>query len=187
MRRMDNHAPTADEILSEIGTEGPVGARPPAKIRYTHDAMIDMIIANPRVSQNELGRQFGYTAAWVSTIMSSDAFKARLASRREQMVDPVIAFTMQEKLQGVLDRSLEVLGEKLSAPTHSIPDNLALQAAAFGAKALGLGGNAATPANQVPADYLATLAHRLTSLRAETYRAEPLTVEGETRNVQAEE
>ena len=65
------------------------GAKPP-KIRYSHDGMIDMIVAEPWISQNELALRFGYTASWVSTIMTSDAFKAKLELRKDEIVDPVL-------------------------------------------------------------------------------------------------
>ena len=50
------------------------------KIRYTHTDMIDHIIANPWVSQNDLAARYGYTPAWVSNIMASDAWQAAMAT-----------------------------------------------------------------------------------------------------------
>jgi hypothetical protein len=38
------------------------------KVRYTHDAMIDLIIADPSIHQNHLAKIFGYTASFVSII-----------------------------------------------------------------------------------------------------------------------
>lgn len=169
-----------DAIQDELGTsprEG--GARPPQKVRYTHDAMIDLMIAQPGISQNALAKHFGYTASWVSTIISSDAFQARLAARRAEVVDPIVSFSIEEKMKGLVDRSLEVLQEKLSAPAAVVPDNLALRAAELGAKALGLGGNAPAPA--IPTDHLNTLASRLLSLRADVYSQPAL--EGVSREV----
>lgn len=110
------------------------------KVRYTHEAMIDMIVAEPGVSQNELAMRFGYTPAWISTVMASDAFKERLAARRTELVDPAIVATVEERFEAVTKRSLEVLQEKLAMPAASVPDQLALQAAALGARGLGKGG-----------------------------------------------
>lgn len=146
------------------------------KVRYTHDAMIDMLIAQPSISQNELASRFGYTPAWVSLVMSSDAFKARLAARREELIDPAIRLTIEERFHAVVTRSQEVLLAKLSQPAEKVSDNLALRAMELGAKALGLGtGQQAVPS--VPAaDHLASLAHRLIDLqqsaRAHTYEGE---------------
>ena len=138
------------------------------KVRYSHDAMIDMIVANPWVSQNKLAEVFGYTPAWVSLVMSSNAFKERLAARKAELVDPTIVSSIEERFQAMVTRSLEVLQEKLSAPASVVPDQLALRAVELGAKALGLGGNAPPPPVQVPSDHLDRLAQRLVALQQQT-------------------
>lgn len=86
-----------------------------ATVNYTHDAMIDLMLANPKISQNELAKQFGFTAAWVSRIMNSDAFLERLASRKQELSDPLIAQTIDEKLNMLTGQSLEILSERLAA------------------------------------------------------------------------
>lgn len=139
-----------------------------AKVRYSHDAMIDMIIANPWVSQNKLAEVFGYTPAWVSLVMSSNAFKERLAARKAELVDPALVTSIEERFKALVTRSLEVLQEKLSAPASVVPDGLALRAVELGAKALGLGGNAPPPPVQVPSDHLDKLAQRLVALQQRT-------------------
>jgi len=135
------------------------------KVRYTHDAMIDMIVENPWVSQNELAVRFGYTPAWVSVVMASDVFKEKLALRRTELVDPAIQATLKERFEAVVARSLSVLQEKLAAPSSVVPDQLALRAAELGAKALGLGGNAPPPAPTLPSNHLELLAARLVALQ----------------------
>lgn len=177
-----------DRLLAEMAGAGgdpknrdrhkpSVGAKPPQVLRYSHDAMIDAILANPRVKQSELSQMFGYTQSWVSTIMSSDAFKARLAMRRELLVDPTVRDAIEDRLMGsaeraqaLLDRSLAVLQEKLEGPASSIPDNLALRAAEFGAKTLGLGGNAPQAPTAPPTARLEELADRLIALQNRTLR-----------------
>ena len=92
-----------------------------SKVSYTHDAMIDMIIQNPQISQSELAVMFGYTAPWISRIMASDAFQERLAQRRHEMVDPGIAQTLDEGFREVAQKSLQVLKTHLENPIH--PDS----------------------------------------------------------------
>lgn len=133
-----------------------------AKLSYTHDAMIDLIIAQPAISNNQLAAHFGYTAPWVSMIKSSDAFKARLAERRGEIVDPTLTATLQDRFKAVTERSLEVIAEKLAQPAALIPDALALRAAELGAKSMGLGQQAPTPAGS----NLDALAQRLLALQA---------------------
>jgi hypothetical protein len=151
----------ANELLQNLEAveERQGGVRPP-KIRYTHDSMIDLIIANPAISQNDIAAHFGYTPSWVSIIFTSDAFQAKLAARRAELVDPAIAATIEETFKALTHQSLKILMKKLEAPVVS--DNLALRAAELGAKSLGLGGHAAPPV-QDPSR-LESLAERLTGL-----------------------
>lgn len=117
------------------GTESAANAI--ARVKYTHDAMINLIIGNPAISQGELAKHFGYTQAWVSRIFNSDAFQARLAQRKSDLIDPAIALTVDEKLRAVASRSLDIVLEKLELPTASFSD--ALEAATVVTKALGYG------------------------------------------------
>jgi hypothetical protein len=125
--------------------------------------MIDLIVTRPHVSQGELAKVFGYSQAWVSTIMCSDAFKAKLAQRRDELVDPVLKISIEERIRAMTVRSLEVLQEKLAEPAMLVPDNLALKALELGAKGLGLGGNAPPPPPS--ADHLERMADRLVALQ----------------------
>lgn len=115
------------------------GARPP-RMRYSHDAMVDIIVQNPWITQNDIAAHFGYTPAWVSTIITSDAFQAKLAARREEVIDPVMKATLEERFRGLVHRSMEVLMQKLSKPVEAIPDNVALRALELGARGIELGG-----------------------------------------------
>lgn len=125
------------------GTDSASGAI--ARVKYSHDAMIDLIIENPAVSQGELAARFGYTQAWVSRVMNSDAFLARLAQRKADLVDPTIAASLEEKLRALASASLDVVLEKVVATRN--PD-LALNAAKLSTTALGFGARQANVAIQ---------------------------------------
>lgn len=107
-----------------------------ARVRYSHDAMIDLIIAEPMIKQNALAAHFGVTPAWMSRIVNSDAFLARLAQRKADVVDPILISNMEEKLRGLMDQSVEVIAEKLEATKSP---ELALRALELSGKALGYG------------------------------------------------
>jgi hypothetical protein len=109
------------------------------KVKYTHDAMIDIIIANPSISQNDLAANFGYSASWVSQIISSDAFQAKLAERKDEIVDPSIRASVNEKFAAMIVRSMAILMEKLDKPSHQIPDHLALRTLELSTRAAGYG------------------------------------------------
>lgn len=116
-----------------------------ARVSYTHDAMIDLMIACPHISNNELARHFGYTPAWVSRVRNSDAFLARLAERKGDLVDPAITATVEEKIRAVADKAWDSVLDKLTlAPTF----DQALAAAEKASKALGYGARQANVAVQ---------------------------------------
>lgn len=117
-----------------MGTESAAGAI--QRVKYTHDALIDMIISNPAVSQGELAKMFGYTQGWLSRVMNSDAFQARLALRKSDVVDPTLVLSIDEKLRALASKSLDVVMDKLAVTQN--PDT-ALKALEVTSKALGYG------------------------------------------------
>jgi hypothetical protein len=141
-------------------------ARGISKVHYTHDAMINCIIADPCISQNELAAHFGYTAGWVSQVIASDSFQSRLAERTSELVDPTIRATVEDRFKGIVLRSLEILREKLDKPSHQIPDNLVLRSVELSSRALGYGAREAQPAGPPISMHLhlETLGENLTQL-----------------------
>lgn len=181
--RMDsatNSALTAgDRLLAEL-RDAP-SAQPPAatmgrlqKCSYSHKAMIDLIIEKPELTQNQIAAHFGYSASWISNILASDAFQAEMASRREEIVDPRLKATVEERFRALVILSLDVLYKKLEAPVVS--DNVAIRAAELGAKALGLGGHAAPSSPALAADRLERIAQNLENLNR---RAQERTIDGQ--------
>lgn len=134
------------------------------KMNYSHVDMIDFLIANPRATQNQLAARYGYSVGWVSNVMASDAWKALMASRRAELVDPVLTATLTERFEGMTRLSLDRLQQKLEAP--QVSDQIVLKAVELGAKAMGIGGNAPPPPPP-PGDHLAALAQRLIALQSQ--------------------
>lgn len=83
------------------------------RVSYSHDAMIDLIIANPMVGTTEIAAHFGYSPSWVSRVINSDAFQARLAVRKHELIDPTITASIEEKMKAVASKSLDVVMDKL--------------------------------------------------------------------------
>ncbi len=108
----------------------------PEKLRYTHKAMADQILANPGISQGALAAMFGFTPGWVSQVINSDGFQAYLASRREEVLDPLLLATAEERFRGLLVKSINVLQESLA--TQPSPD-VAAKTLEISARALGYG------------------------------------------------
>ena len=87
------------------------------KVRYTHEALIDVIIANPAISQRDLAKHFGFTEGWMSIIINSDAFQTRLAERKGALVDPKILASIEDRLEALGKRSLDKLLERVDNGT----------------------------------------------------------------------
>lgn len=141
LSRMDTSAHTHSSPLQ--GTAS--AATAVARVNYTHDAMIDLIIARPDISQNELAKHFGYTVGWVSRVRNSDAFLARLAERKGDIVDPALALSVEEKLRAIVDKSAEILLDKLNTTNSA---DLALKALDLGGKLAGYGARNTGPVVQ---------------------------------------
>ena len=165
--------PTADELLGELVRERggwaegarEVARRPQiARVRYTHEAMIEQILTRPEIHQNELAEIFGFSPAWISTVINSDAFQAKLAATKEELINPELRLQLNERFRALSVRSVQVLMEKLSKPADQISDGLALKAAELGAKALGLGAAAPQVVVVNSEERLRGLASRLSGL-----------------------
>jgi hypothetical protein len=118
---------------------GPGKSQPVAKLHYTHEAMIDLILVHPAISNEELALTFVYTASWISTVVVSDIFQAKLAARREQIIDPELRTSVRTQFKGLLERSMEILRHKMDKPAGEVPDQLAVQVAKMASTSLGFG------------------------------------------------
>lgn len=98
------------------------------RLTYTHDAMVDLIVQEPSVTTKELAELFGFSAGWVSRVIASDAFQARIAERKAQLVDPQITQSLNERLKGVAIHAVDLISQKLDAE----------QSASYAIDALGL-------------------------------------------------
>ena len=140
----------------------------PQALNYSHEALVDLLVANPAATNGELGGKFGRSAQWVGMVKSSGLFRECYAKRIQAIADPILTATIEERLEMLTSRSLEVLSLKLAKQNvEDIPDNLALQAAALGAKGMALGGFSSKPppAPVLPQpDRITRLADRLLNL-----------------------
>lgn len=129
------------------------------KLNYTHDAMIDVIVAKPNILQKELAAMFGYREAWVSRIIGSDAFQAALAKRREEVADPFLVATLEERFNGLAMQSIDVIMDKLELTKNA---DLATKALDISAKALGFGARTAG-GGQIQNNFVVQLPQKIAS------------------------
>ena len=150
-----------------------------AKVSYTHDAMIDLIVDNPRLSQNELAAHFGYSPSWISQVVNSDAFRERLAERREDVVDPVLRMSLEERIRGVTSVAIDVLLDKLKATENP---NIAIRVLEHGTRALGYG--AQKQQQVVVQNYVAVVPPKSLDSAAWSEAHAPLVIEARERLIE---
>ena len=147
--------------MKQVAPNPPKG---PKVLTNVHRAMVDTILARPEITMAELGEKYGYSATWTNYIVSSPGFKRLLEKRRDEVINPIIIASTEERLQAVVNRSLDVIHEKLSKNADQVSENLALRALELSSKAMGLGQvKAATVV--VESNHLDNLAKRLVALR----------------------
>jgi hypothetical protein len=135
-----------------------------ANMKYSHDAMVDVIVANPSIKQKELAAMFGRSDAWISVVMASDVFQMKLAERRQEIIDPLMKEEIEARFKMVTRRSLEVLQEKLNSPSSVVDAGLALKAAELGMKGMGIGQPQPVAGQESGGDRISRLAQRLEGL-----------------------
>lgn len=143
------------------------------KVSYSHEAMIDILIHEPTITQNELAKRFGYSVSWVSIVMGSDAFQAALAKRRDDLLNPEIIASLEERFRGLASQSLQVIAEKLEKTSNT---DLAIKALEISSKALGFGARSA-PQGPVTNNFVVALPPKIDS-SADWAAAHTRTIEG---------
>lgn len=123
-----------------LPAESPLAPRPQPiqKLRYNHQAMVDLLVTDPTLSQNELADIFDRSPSWISTIICSDLFQDMLAKRRTEILGPEMLQSFKNQHEGLLNRSMAVLRAKLNKKPEEIPDQLALQVMKVAGQNLGL-------------------------------------------------
>lgn len=83
------------------------------RISITHDAVMDWLLVNPGKGQMRLcAEYFGFTRAWLSSMIHSDAFQAKLRDKQEDHHKTNI-IPLRDQINGVAQRAIERLGEKV--------------------------------------------------------------------------
>ena len=108
-------------------------SRTNVRITYTHEAMIDLILAEPTVKPAELAALFGYSEGWISRILGSDSFQSRIAERKAALIDPSISRRLDERFRAIAVQSTQVLQERLDSEEGAA---LALDALAVATSAM---------------------------------------------------
>jgi hypothetical protein len=82
------------------------------KVSVKHDAILDYLLANPATRLGDVARHFGVSQPWLSVIVHSDVFQARLQEKSQDMFHGTVV-PLREQLLGVAHVGVEKLGEAL--------------------------------------------------------------------------
>lgn len=105
------------------------------KLSPKHEAILNWLLENPEKSRRECAGTFGVTETWLSIVINSNCFQARLHERQESIFN-VVASDIPTKLRGVAALAIERVGELLPVA----PADFALDAMDKALKNLGYSG-----------------------------------------------
>lgn len=136
----------------------PAGGNPPDRITgqsLGYDQIVDeLLLSPPGETQGHLARRLGYTQAWLSRLIASDAFQVRLAKRLEA-IEPdrremfrLRFASIEEEARGILMASLQKLSDRLQDPA-GVPDQLVVKSVEVTSRLLGYGARRDEPPAKV--------------------------------------
>jgi hypothetical protein len=81
-------------------------------LSHLHESLVDYLLINPGCTLRQLGAYFGYSPAWLCTVMQTDMFKAYLSARKSE-VNVFIAQDLPSRLAAAAhlatERIIEVM------------------------------------------------------------------------------
>lgn len=134
--------------------ESATAEKPPAikRLNDVHLQMVDYLSTHPGCTLEELNAFLGgrYTIGWLSQVINSDAFQARLAEARIELFGDTKQ-TIKDRLHGIAHSSLKRLEERIPVETDisrlgNVAD-LALKSLGYGPKPQPAGGSGGNQTN----------------------------------------
>jgi len=84
------------------------------EMRPTHEGVLDLVLANPHQTLENLGLATGYSPAWLSQMMRSDCFRAAYDARRGD-IEAQVMMPLQAKLAAVAELAIDKVSADLLA------------------------------------------------------------------------
>lgn len=150
-------AATTKAALTAKAETGPISTG----ARYTPDAMVDLMVSHPYYTPQQFSEHFGRKKHWFYSVLASESFQIRLAARKDEIADPALTASLDERFKALTMKSLDVLHNKLDS--KEVGDMLVTKAAEIGVKALGMGQVIAPPPAATAPATIDDLAARLTA------------------------
>ena len=83
------------------------------KVSPKHEAIMNFIMANPTLPRSQVAAHFGVTLPWLSTIIHSGTFRARLAEKQDQFFECSVVSEIEDKVMGVAHLAVEKMAEAI--------------------------------------------------------------------------
>lgn len=90
------------------------------KLNHTHEAIMNWLLQNPEKSLRECADSFGFTQAWLSTVIHSDAFQTQYRALVDSAHSRVVA-DVPSRMARIADIALDKLAdmvEKSESPDY---------------------------------------------------------------------
>lgn len=107
-----NEAGVEEVVLPKPMKPSEVGERSAEilKVGIKHEAVMTYMLMNPLQKLSQVAAHFGVTQAWLSTVIHSDAFQAKLRDRQDEIFVQHV-MPIQVKLRAVADLAVTKLGD----------------------------------------------------------------------------
>lgn len=112
-----------DEVRKIRPPSTPYG---PKKLNWWYEDVINWMLNHPGSRLGEMAEYFGKTQAWMSVVINSDIFKARLEERRKELnieLDELLIYKMKK----VAHSSFDALMEQIAAGGQDMKPALLLE------------------------------------------------------------
>ena len=116
------------------------------RLSHRHEAVLVAMLANPDAKLGDIAALLGYTPAWLSTLIHTDAFQGELKRRQGELWTDA-SVTIRDRLTGLAEAGLDVLGERLNqmdTPTREVRETTQMALAGLGYS----GGGGGAPSTQ---------------------------------------
>ena len=136
------------------------------RLNRLHEEMMYLILANPVITRKELVERMNRSYSWVHNALNAPAFQKMLRENAKEIHDFTIIASIEDRLRGVVSRTVELLEERLEQPGSELTDQFLLETFKASSKSLGMGPQTGNQTNvQVNIDaHLETLGNNLTKL-----------------------
>lgn len=133
-----------DVNANEVPRAGAPGAPGIRRLNFTHHDLARWLLENPAANLGDAAQYFGYTRAWISCIIHSDAFRNYFYELQQQ-ADRAVIGDIPARLRGIADAALEALSHELDQCATSglagrVDREFVKETADMALKALGFGG-----------------------------------------------